>query len=489
MEFSFAEIYGQLELIAPECVLFAFALIALAIGASSRHVNYATFAGIISLIGVAATIMTLVTIGKGTAFGVMYLADDFAFVFKLIILTAAMFTVAASFGVTEKFHAHRGEYYGVVLVSAVGMMFMVSAGELLSMYIALELSTISLFVLAAYHKFNTKSAEAGLKYVILGAISSAVLLYGISLIYGLTGTTEIMALKDEIVKMRFAAGEFPRAFFVAVLLLIAGFGFKLSLVPFHMWAPDVYEGAPTPITAYLSTASKAAGLAVFLRVFFGGLVLAQGEWMLIMTTLAALAMIVGNVTAIVQRNIKRMLAFSSIAHIGYILVAIVATNKLGVSSMTYYMMVYLFANMGAFICAIVFAQKTGSDQIADYSGLSKRSPTLAAFLSIFLLSLAGIPPLAGFFGKYYVFLAAIEQDWIWLVLIALLTSVVALYYYAYVIWRMYFTSEGDYEDVAVPFPLLHKVVLSIAVIGIFVMGILPDRFLAFARTAAESFMR
>ncbi len=489
MEFSFAEIYGQLELIIPECVLLVFGIIAFVMGAGSKRETNATGPGVVAFIGLVATIIALIAVGRGQAFGVMFLGDNFAFVFKLIVLVAAMFTIASSFGIVNKFHAHRGEYFGVVAVSAVGMMFMVSAGELLTMYIALELSTISLFVLAAYHKFNTKSAEAGLKYVILGAISSAVLLYGIALIYGLTGTTEIMKLRDAIIQMRFAAGEFPRAFFVALLLLIAGFGFKLSLVPFHMWAPDVYEGAPTPITAYLSTASKAAGLAVFLRVFFGGLVLAQGEWMMIMATLAALAMIVGNVTAIVQRNIKRLLAFSSIAHIGYILVAIVATNELGVSSMTYYMMVYLFANMGAFISVIVFAQKTGSEQIADYSGLSRRSPVLAAFLSIFLLSLAGIPPLAGFFGKYYVFLAAIEQGWLWLVLIALLTSVVALYYYAYVIWRMYFTREGDYEDVAVPFPLLHKVVLSIAVIGIFVMGILPDRFLAFARTAAESFMR
>jgi NADH-quinone oxidoreductase subunit N len=255
-----------------------------------------------------------------------------------------------------------------------------------------------------------------------------------------------------------------------------------------MWAPDVYEGAPTPITAYLSTASKAAGLAVFLRVFFGGMIIAQTEWLMIIAVLAALAMIVGNITAIVQKNIKRMLAFSSIAHIGYILVAIVATNATGVSSMTFYMIAYLFANMGAFICAIVFSQKTGSDLIMDYSGLSKRSPVLAAFMMIFLLSLTGIPPLAGFVGKYYVFMAAIGEGYLWLVLIALLTSVIALYYYAYVMWRMYFAKEGDYPTDLVPFPMLPKIVLSVAVLAILVIGVYPGPFLDFARTAAQSFL-
>lgn len=486
MDISLAEIYGDLSLIVPEVVLFVFACVVFTLGAIGKRSAGSMMA--LSFFALVVTTVLLLFIGKGQAFGVMFIADDFALAFKLIILVAAMFTVASSIDVVGKFPSHRGEYFGIVLLSAVGMMFMISAGELLSMYVALELATVSLFVLAAYNKFNTKSAEAGLKYVILGAISSAVLLYGIALIYGLTGSTEFGEIKDGLLQLRFAAGEFPRGFFVAAVLLIAGFGFKLSLVPFHMWAPDVYEGAPTPITAYLSTASKAAGLAVFLRVFFGALVIAQTEWLMILAALAALAMIVGNITAVVQKNIKRMLAYSSIAHIGYLLVAVVATNVAGVSSMTLYMIVYLFANMGAFICAIVFAQKTGSDLIMDYSGLSRRSPTLAAFLSIFLLSLAGIPPLAGFVGKYYVFMAAIEQGYIWLVVLAVLTTVIALYYYAYVIWRMYFAKEGEYPDEPVPFPALMRVVLSVAILGIFIIGIYPRPFLDFAITAAQSFL-
>jgi len=486
MNISLAEIYGNLNLIIPEVVLFLFACLIFTMAVTGKR-SVGSLA-IWSFFALAVTTVLVLVIGEGTAFGVMFIADGFALAFKLIVLVSAMFTVASSVGTVERIPEHRGEYFGIVLLSVVGMMFMVSAGELLSMYVALELATISLFVLAAYNKRNTKSAEAGLKYIILGAISSAVLLYGIALLYGLTGSTEIGAIKAGLRELYIVTGGFPNGFFVTVVLLAAGFGFKLALVPFHMWAPDVYEGAPTPITAYLSTASKAAGLAVFLRVFFGGLINAQEVWLPVLTALAALAMIIGNITAVVQKNIKRMLAYSSIAHIGYILVAVVATNVRGVSSMTLYMMVYLFANMGAFICAIAFSQKTGSDLIADYSGLSKRSPTLAAFLSIFLLSLAGIPPLAGFVGKYYVFLAAIEQGYLWLVMIGVLTSVIALYYYAYVMWRMYFAKEGDYPTDQVSISPLLRIVLSVAIVGIFLMGIYPRPFLDFAISAAQAFL-
>jgi len=485
MSFSFDQLYGNLYLILPEVVLFVLACVVLALGALGERSSAAL--AVWSFLSLVATAILVAVIGQGSAFGGMFLADNFALVFKLIVLVSAMFTVASSLPTTETLRAHRGEYYGIVLLSAVGMMFMVSAGELITMYVALELSTVSLMVLAAYNKTNTKSAEAGLKYVILGAISSAVLLYGIALMYGLTGTTEIAGLKNGLREMFFAAGGFPRGFFVAVVLLAAGFGFKLALVPFHMWAPDVYEGAPTPITAYLSVASKAAGLAVFLRVFFSGLINAQEVWIPVFSVLAALAMIVGNITAVVQKNIKRMLAFSSIAHVGYILVAVVAANPRGVSSMTLYVMVYLFANMGAFICAAAFAQRTGSDLIADYSGLSRRSPALAAFLSVFLLSLAGIPPLAGFVGKYYVFMAAIEQNYLWLVLIALLTSVIGLYYYAYVVWRMYFPGEGEFPGDPVPVTPLMRIILGIAALGVLMIGIYPRPFLDLALAAARAF--
>ena len=485
MTFPFEQLYGGLYLILPEVVLFVFACLVFTLGAFGQRSS--AVLAVWSFLGLAVTAVLVAVIGQGTAFGAMFLADNFALAFKLIILVSAMFTVASSLPATNRMHAHRGEYYGIVLLSAVGMMFMASAGELITMYVALELSTVSLMVLTAYNTASTKSAEAGLKYVILGAISSAVLLYGIALIYGLTGTTEIAGLKNGLREMFFAAGGFPRGFFVAVVLLAAGFGFKLALVPFHMWAPDVYEGAPTPIAAYLSVASKAAGLAVFLRVFFGGLINAQEVWIPVLSVLAALAMIVGNITAIAQKNIKRMLAFSSIAHIGYVLVAVVAVNARGVSSMTLYMMVYLFANMGAFICAIAFSEKTGSDLISDYAGLSRRSPGLAAFLSVFLLSLAGIPPLAGFVGKYYVFMAAIEQNYLWLVLIALLTSVVALYYYAYVVWRMYFPGEGGYPTDPVPVSPLLRIVLSAATLGVVVIGVYPRPFLDLALAAARTF--
>ena len=485
MNFNVAQFYADWQTILPECFLMVWALGLIAAAVFSRcpegncSGRFATWA----LIGTLGTAAWVALTADGAAFGGTFVFDRLAVVFKEIVLLAVMLTVVSSIGTVRRLRAHRGEYYGMLLLSAVGMMLMVSATELLTLYIAIELSTIALMVLAAYRKTSPKSAEAGLKYVILGAISSAILLYGIALLYGLTRTTELLAIKDALTAMYMTQGGFPPAVVLAVILLIGGFGFKLALAPFHMWAPDVYEGAPTPITAFLSVASKGAALAAFVRVFFVGLDPAQTIWVQAIAALAALAMIIGNLTAIVQTNIKRMLAYSSIAQVGYILVGAVALNSWGTAAMAYYMLAYLFANMGAFMCVIAFSDRTESDEIEDYSGLSRRSPMLAALFTLFLLSLTGIPPTAGFLAKYYVFAAAIKAGHLWLVIIALLTSVAALFYYANVIKKMYFAADQPEGGVALA-PSM-TIVLVIAAVGVLYLGILPGPFVDWVKGAAE----
>jgi NADH-quinone oxidoreductase subunit N len=471
------------QLLLPQIFLFVWAILIfiLDLAKKERKHNLAYMA----LLGLVVTVILVFTSRKGELFGGMFLSDSFASFFHLIFLLTAFLTIASSVEVAKRFKANQGEYFGLILLSMVGMMFLACAGELLTLYVSLELTTIPLFVLAAYRKDEVKSSEAGLKYLILGGVSSALLLYGISLIYGLTGTTYLGGVKNALI-IRFLSGsDIGAALVLGLVFIIAGLGFKLALVPFHMWVPDVYEGAPTPITAFLSVASKAAGIAAFLRIFFHSFLVFKVDWVLLMAVLAALAMIIGNIIALLQGNIKRMLAYSSIAQIGYILLGVVAATSRGVASVAFYTFVYLFANMGAFIAAIAFANQTGSDQIEDYAGLSRRSPALAAMMAVFMLSLVGIPPLAGFVGKYYLFSAAIEQGYIWLVIVAVLTSVVSLYYYLGVVRQMYFRTSADESPVKSGGML--KFALIICVIGVLLLGIYPNVLLDFANQAAMVF--
>jgi len=441
--------------------------------------------GYLALIGIIITIFLVLNSPEGKLFGGMFLADSLSSFFNLIFLLTGFLTIASSIDFTKRLSAHQGEYFALLLLSMVGMMFLASAGELVTLYVALELTTISLYVLTAYLKNQLKSSEAGLKYLILGGVSSGILLYGISLIFGLTGTTFLKDIKMMLITTFLTYREIGPALILSIVFFIAGFGFKLALVPFHMWVPDVYEGAPTPITAFLSVASKAAGLVAFIRVFFESFLIFQVDWVLLMAVLAALAMIIGNIIALLQTNIKRMLAYSSIAQIGYILLGIVAATSRGLASVSFYIFVYLFANMGAFITAIAFSNTTGSDEIKDYAGLSRRSPALAAMMAVFMLSLVGIPPLAGFTGKYYLFSAAIEQGWIWLVVIAILTSVISLYYYVGVVRQMYFQTSPAENPIAMSAPL--TLALIISVIGVLIFGVYPNIFINFANQAALVF--
>lgn len=474
------------RLLVPEIFLFIWAIFIFVLDffleKESKH-NLGYICGL----GIGITLALVFISEKGNLFGQMFLADDFSFFFKLIFLVSAFLAILSSIDFIKKIEKYRGEYFGLILLSTVGMMFLSSAGELLSLYVALELTTIPLFVLAAYLKDNSRSSEAGLKYMILGAVSSAILLYGISLIYGVTGTTDLQAIKSNLVHDFMDFGKAGPALFLGIIFLIAGFGFKLALVPFHMWAPDVYQGAPTPITAYLSVASKAAGLAAFVRIFIQAFVIYQFDWVTIVYVLAVLGMILGNIIALLQTDIKRMLAYSSIAQIGYILIGMIATSDRGISALAFYCFVYLFANMGAFIVAIAFSNSTGSDQIKDYADLSRRSPILAILMTIFLLSLVGIPPLAGFVGKYYLFASAIEQGYIGIVIVAILTSVVSLYYYVGVVREMYFHKKEEKNQVKIVVPFGLRLALLISFLGVIIAGLYPNPILKAATLAAMVF--
>lgn len=476
------------RLISPEIFLVTWAFVVLFadLFALRRKAQRASILAWMSAAGLIVTSILVFTAGFGSTFDGALQVDAFAFLFQLVCLGAGLFTVLLCSNLSDEITAHRGEFYTLLLFSITGMMFLVAASELITFYVALELVTIPLFVLVAYSKRDRRSIEAGLKYLIVGAFSSAILLFGLALLYGLTGSTDFVEIKKQLLVTFFRYGQVGPVLALALLFVIAGLGFKLAVVPFHAWAPDVYEGSPTPVAAFLSVASKAAGVAAFTRLFYRSFNMSAGDWLVPVMILAVLAMVLGNTVAIVQKNIKRLLAYSSVAQVGYILVGFVALSKLGAASVGLYLLMYLFANMGAFGVAMAVYHKIGSFEIADYAGLSRRSPQLAAILSVCLLSLVGIPPLAGFFGKYYLFLAAVEQRYYWLVLVALLTSVVSLYYYAGIIKVMYFDSSRD-DAPAFGVAGGARVALWVTALGVVAMGIYPSLFLSWAEQAASVF--
>jgi len=475
------------RLIAPELFLTAWAFVILFVDLFAWR-GRAQKPGLpwLAASGFVVTAVLVGVVGQGETFGKTLQVDSFAFMFQMICVGAAVFTVMLSSGMWSEGTGHKGEYYALLAFSVVGMMFLVAADDILTLYVALELTTIPLFVLVAYAKRDRRSIEAGIKYLVIGAFSSALLLFGLALLYGLTGETGLPEIKRHLVTTFFRSGAVGVTLPLALLFVVAGLGFKLAVVPFHAWAPDVYEGAPTAVVAFLSVASKAAGMAAFTRIFYRSFTMSTGDWLGPVIVLAVLAMVLGNTVALVQHNIKRLLAYSSIAQIGYVLVGFCAMSELGAASVGMYLLVYLFANMGAFGVAIAVYNKIGSYEIADYASLSRRSPQLAAIMSLCLLSLTGIPPLAGFFGKYYLFLAAVEQRLYWLVIVALLTSVVSLYYYAGVMRVMYFDASKN-EAPGLSIPLGTKAALWLAAAGVVLVGLFPSYFLGWAEAAARVF--
>jgi len=426
-------------------------------------------------------------------FNNMLAVDNFAIFFKMLFLGIAFLVILSSTDYVSKFSKFQGEYYALVLLATLGMMLMAATTNLIAIYIALELTSISLYALVGFLK-DKKSTEASLKYLLLGAVASAVLLYGMALIFGFTGKTQLGEIAQVIQSLPPMTLLASPGLLLGIVLLVAGFGFKIAAVPFQMWVPDVYEGAPTPITAYLSVASKAAGFAVILRVFFSAFglpVWLSLNWGLIFAALAAISMTVGNIIAIPQANIKRMLGYSSIAQAGYLMVGLAAMgmasaeNILGQSGVLFFLASYAFTNMGAFIAIIAISNKLNSDLIEDYSGMGKRAPLLALALTLCLISLIGMPPAAGFMAKFYIFNAAIQNGLLWLVIIAVINSVVSAYYYLRVVKVMWLGEAASAEKV--PSSGALRLALLLCCIGVLLLGVIPGYAIRLAQLAANIF--
>jgi len=406
--------------------------------------------------------------------------DRFAFYFKMLFLVAAVFTVLMSQRYLEIEGASPGEYYFLILCSTLGMMIMASGIDLITAFIGLETMAVSFYILAGFIKPNQRSNEAAVKYFLLGAFSLGILLYGMSLLYGLSGTTNLRAMSA-----MFAGQERDLRLVLAVVLIVAGMGFKIAAVPFHMWAPDVYEGAPTPVTAFLSVGSKAASFAMLLRIFFEGLPAMNADWRLLFEVLAIVTMTAGNIAALTQSNLKRMLAYSSIAHAGYLLMGLVAYTPRGVSAMLIYLVIYAFMQLGAFAIIVMMRRHDViGDELKDLSGLYLRHPVAAFAMLLFMLSLGGIPPTAGFMGKFWLFGAAIESGYIWLAVIGVLNSAISLYYYVRVVVFMYLRKEiAGSEPTSTPALTFTLVATSI---GTIVLGIYPQWLFAIADASART---
>jgi NADH-quinone oxidoreductase subunit N len=402
-----------------------------------------------------------------SVFGGMLRFDWLGFFFKMLFLFGGAAT--ALFLMDMKEINRRGEAYVLLLASLLGMNLMAASANLVMLYLAIETTSIPLYVLASFLRTDDKSTEAGFKYLLFGALASAVMLYGFSLLYGFTGTADIYALKNIL----------PQGLFLGVVfLLLVGLGFKVSIVPFHFWAPDVYEGAPTPVAGFLSTVSKAAGFGVIVRLFviaFPGVLAA--DWSLILAVLAAVTMTLGNLLAIPQKNFKRMLAYSSIAHAGYTLIGVAAIyaseaslSDLGVTSVAFYLLVYIVTNLLAFGLAAAFARVAGSDDIPAYNGLSRRHPWLALGFLTAMLSLAGMPPFGGFVAKVLVFAAAVKVGLVWLAVVGILNSIVGVYYYLIVIKHIYLYRDEATENTPLPITRPYALALTVLALGVILLG-------------------
>jgi NADH-quinone oxidoreductase subunit N len=447
---------------------------------TKEHLGGVALAGI-----VAALLASIARWGEGArAFRDMVLLDDYALFLHVIICYAAALAVLLSIDYLRRNGIESGEYYALVLMSTSGMLLLASAGDLLVVFLAIELMSVPLYVLAGLFKTRLAAGEASMKYFLLGAFATAFLLYGVALIFGATGATNF----DRIAAAA-AARPSDALVTLGLGLLLVGFGFKISSVPFHMWAPDVYEGAPTSITALIATGSKAAAFGALLRVLTVALKAAQPDWTVLLWAIAVVTMTVGNVIAIAQSNLKRMLAYSSVAHVGYMLVGLVAGGVPGAGAVLYYLLAYTFTTAGAF-GAILMVERGGEEavDVRDYAGLARRHPVLAATLALYLLSLIGIPPLAGFVGKFYLFGSAVRAGYLWLTVVAVLNSAIAAYYYLRVIVYMYMR-EPDGAGAKVATSFAGGLALAIAAVGIVLLGVAPAPFVDLAQAAVAPLMR
>lgn len=412
----------------------------------------------------------------------LYASNGMSTYFKQMFIIAAILVTLMSTSFVKTLSDSRDEFFIIIIFATLGMMVMSSANDLITLYIGLELMAISFIILTAFNKKSMKSSEAGTKYVLLSSISTAILLYGMSLLYGISGS---VAFKDIINYLK--TGSNLPVVILGSILLIAGFAFKISAAPFHMWSPDIYEGAPTPVTAFLAGGSKIAGFSVVIKLLLQLMEPVHGTMIVLVIALSVLSMIVGNIIAIPQTNLKRMLAYSGVSHAGYILIGIVSYTKTGISAMLYYLLLYIFANIGAFAAITAFSNQTGKDDIKDFSGMWKRSPLLAATLLISLLCLAGIPPAAGFIGKFYLFSEAAKQGYLWMALLAMAMSVVSAYYYTVVIRVMLMEEPSDVTPINIPASI--KIVMIVSIVMIIVMGVYPGPITDWTTSVASSFIK
>ncbi len=466
----------------PEMIVAAFACLALLFDlllpkGKKDPLAWFTLAGV----ALAAYATYRIMYAEIPAFADTFIVDAYSNFFKFLFYTIVVLTVLISRAYLKQDRIHLGEYYHFVLLVLVGMMVMVSATDLMTIYMGLELVSVTLYIMAAMRRYDSRSTEAGLKYFILGSFSSAVLLYGMSIIYGVAASTNLSAISAHIAD----SGTNP-AMTVGLILLVVGLAFKVAAAPFHMWAPDVYEGSPTPITAFMSVGPKAAAFAVTLRVLleaFGGL---KSDWEAILTVLAVLTMAVGAVLALVQTSLKRMLAYSSVGHAGYALIGVIVGDALGTFSVMYYLAIYAVMNLGAF-GVMIMLRNAGlvGEELDDLKGLSKTHPWAALFMLIFMFSLAGIPPTAGFIAKFYIFMSAVNAGYIWLAVVGAVLAAVSAFYYIRVIVVMYFNEpDGDH---VLTLNTGMKAALVFSLIFVLALGIFPEPLVNYAQSAILNF--
>ena len=443
-----------------------------------RNVGWLTAAGLL-----AAMLISLIFARPGepvSTLGGMVRFDWLGFFFKMLFMFAG--AVTALLLMDNEKVGHRGEAYLLLLASLLGMNLMAASADLVMLYLAIETTSIPLYVLAGFMLADDKSTEAGFKYLLFGALTSTIMLYGFSLIFGFTGTTDLYQLAGML-----QAGNLSLVTTFSILaLILVGIGFKVSIVPFHFWAPDVYEGAPTPVAGFLSTASKAAGFAVLIRLFIVAFPDLASSWTAVLAVLAAITMTVGNLLALPQTNIKRLIAFSSVAHAGYVLIGVIALTQLGVASVVFYLAAYILTNLLAFGIVMAFSRVTGLEEITDYAGMSRRNPGLALMMLAAFLSLAGMPPFGGFVAKVVVCAAGIQAGYVWLVVIGIINSVIGVYYYLNVLKYVYLYRMPDQDEEKHPVPLTrpYAIALVVLVFGVILIGTLFAPWFSWSDAAA-----
>src|SRR3954467_13620684 len=466
-----------LKLAAPEAVVVLTALVVLSVSLVSKRAAAAcTF---IAALGIVIAIVTVLSLPRNeTLFGGMLVISPLTSLFKVICLALAFFTVLLT--PAEKAPRHPGEYLALVLLATVGLMLLVGSEELLMIFIGLELLGLSLYVLAAFDKTDVRSAEAGLKYFLFGSTSSAFTLFGISLIYGMTGITSLAAISTKLATM-----SVEPLLAVGIIMTLVGFAFKIAAAPFHLWAPDAYQGAPVPSAAFIASGSKVASFFVLGKIVLVGFAPVHGNagwhtmlagWSPVLATLAALSIVIGNLVALAQSNVRRLLAYSAVAHAGYTLLGLVAGGRAGFSATLFYTTVYAFTLVGAFGVVGLVRRETGGDDFSHFAGLRSRSPWLAGSMAVFMLSLAGIPPLAGFFGKFYLFSAALHAGGnyglLWLVVVALSGSLISFYYYLLVL-KVIFVDNTATDLPALKLDLVHRGAVTVLALLVLYFGLFP----------------